>query len=422
MANHVSAGDCVSEAGGRRSKCLVILLAALFLFLAADLALLRTNLARCSPQNPDWFYFDWLISYLTDRTSGRPNLRIVHLLLLSGLEALLAGINFFTFRNVELSFLFAGSPWGFKDFSAAPITPCFSKFIVYFSYICIVLAPVLAVVRNWYGSWTARFFILFVIMLSMIGWPPIVPNLVFMAGGAIVDWPRSYYLFGEMYQPYDILAVGLILAFCAYAVRRRNRRVWEVAALVVVAQLTIEYLNLLFAAAMFAAILTDGALGALSLRLREAMRWFLIIMAASIASSLAVAGYFYISGGSLLADHNVSDGIYVQNNFAWAKSVIANLASMMFPAAIIGFLAGAVAGVAQRGRRGDQIIKRDLAVLAAVTGAFLVVFGIGFFTASYPSEMGRQFMPLAVVVLLFGIRAGELALYKWAWRPRSGEG
>ena len=66
-------------------------------------------------------------------------------------------------------------------------------------------------------------------------------------------------------------------------------------------------------------------------------------------------------------------------------------------------------GLIGRGPRKSDLLK-DLSILGGALVGFFLVLAIGAFTAYYPSELGRQMLPMTIMVLLFSMRTSEYAV------------
>ena len=83
---------------------------------------------------------------------------------------------------------------------------------------------------------------------------------------------------------------------------------------------------------------------------------------------------------------------------------------MLMPPILIGGVIGTIYGFIGRAPSKSDL-RKDLSILGGALVGFFLVLAIGAFTAYYPSELGRQMLPMAIVVLLFSMRISEYAVY-----------
>ena len=83
---------------------------------------------------------------------------------------------------------------------------------------------------------------------------------------------------------------------------------------------------------------------------------------------------------------------------------------MLMPPILIGGLLGTIYGlIGQCPCKAD--LRKDLSILGGALVGFFLVLAIGAFTAYYPSELGRQMLPMAILVLLFSMRISEYTVF-----------
>ena len=317
------------------------------------------------------------------------------------------GLNSLAFVDSTNSALYHGTPWPITDWVDQRAAGCGPRLIALFVFIGLATLPVAVAVRLWVRIWWLRLLLLGAIIWPMIGWHPVIVNLVFLAGDLVADWPKSYYLFSQWLAPTDFLVVGMVFSILLLANRWNAAKPQWIVAGAVIAQFTFEYLGLLFAMALFAGTVFSDCPNSLQMRLRSALQRFSIAFGAAIVGAVASLFLFYGLGGYVgeMGDFSTGLPVNIVNNLDWSRSTIANLISMATPAAIVGLLIGGLCLLREPRAIDPDAARRDFAVAATLGLGFLAIFMIGFATAAYPGEMGRQFMPFATLWVVVGFSA-----------------
>jgi len=386
----------------------------IYVFLVSQLAILRAQTLPCF-EDSGASYLDLLRQYLFDRTAGRPNFRIMAPLLLAGLESAANALHPLLFVDATSSAFHLGTPWPLEGRIDARVASCAPRFAVHLVFTGIVLLPVAYAVRAWVGGPGRRIVLLALVFWAALGWPPVVADALFAAARPISDWPRSYFLFDATFHNNDMLVLGIVFLTSLIARNMHEPRALFIAVFAAAAQLTNEYLGVLCALALFSGTFFSGRDLRDRPRLRLALRRFAIALSAAVAAAVLGAVAFFALGGHVgyLGDYSNGPPASVRNNFGWIKTNIANLITVVLPPLVPGFLIGLVFALRGNDLPAPWQARRETAILATIFAWYLAVFAIGLFTVDYPSDIGRQFMPVAVLNVLLGF-----SLARWAVAAR----
>ncbi len=374
-----------------------------FIILICDAVILRGAHVPCLTDANDATFADLLENYVFSRGANRPNFRVLGPLMVAAIEAIIHAINSLAFIDSTNSALYRGTPWPISDWVDQRAGGCGSRLLAQFVYVGLATLPVAIAVRLWVRAWWRRLLLLGLIVWPIIGWHPVIVNLLFLAGDLVADWPKSYYLFNQWLAPTDFLVVGFIFSTLLFVTQSPEPKAWWIIAGAVIAQFIFEYLGLLFALALFTgAILSDR-----QTPFRHALRQFSIAIGGAVVGALVCALLFYGLGGHLRGPTDFSNGLPVSivNNLTWARSSIAIQLTMRSSAIVGGIIAGGLSRLGRPQKIDPNSARRDFAVAATLAFGFLCVFVIGFATAAYPAEMGRQFMPFASLLVFVGFMA-----------------
>jgi len=349
-----------------------------------------------------------LRAYLQDRTAGRPNLRVVPRIVLATLEQGAMGVLSLGFLDPTASALYQGSPRNSPYRVDKVETHCAVRIASWLTFVFLALSPILLLSFRWLRRTLTRVAFLGAAMMVILGWHPNVVSLVIMGGETVVDWPHSYYLFDQYVNVENFWALGLVgILYFALADALRLRPI-HFFLLAIVGQLSLEYFGpLLVGAAVLSLLVFPADRDGPSPR-RHGGRLTLAALAGLIIAAGIAMAIFYLSGGIIGPIVTAPDNPYqhIDNNMAWLNVILANLAMMSLPALIAGWLIGFVDGLLPGPAIIKEQVRRDVIISAVLYMGFIGVFVIGLFTAAYPSEMGRQFLPMALVAVFLGARSG----------------
>jgi hypothetical protein len=392
-----------------------VVLVILFAAFSMQIAMLRGQYGTQMESTPAQSFYD---RGLSGNERARPNLRIAAQALGETLEAVARALRAVVYLYPERSAFYRGTPWpqtGERERLAdGPLVPV----SVYFLFVGVTLVPILLLAIAWYATLWQRVLLLALAMAGISGWHPVAINLAFNAGALFADWPRSYYLFYQPLFAYDFVALGCVGLMTLYCARRARVAAWEIVAIVVAAHLVLEYLGVVFAAGLAAVVLFDPDRGPWPARVRAAGGVALVAGTAFVATFAAIAAIFYLAG-NVASWTSAEYATYVRTNFAWFRTIIANMVSMVAVPFPIGLAFGALSGWFLHATEAAPALRRDACAAAGMLVAYFAVFAVGFLNLSYPSEMGRQFAPVVMLSLFLGVRAAEMAVvgYRLA-RPR----
>ncbi len=375
---------------------------------------------QCVPESGSQSHTDILYTYVFDRAAARPNFRVLSFVLMAGLEEIVRGAMSLSFSDEATTSLYQGAPWRPHSELSDDDKACLAFNLANLIFVLMCLSPVLLAAFYFYRTTLARTAIICAALWAVIGWHPTMVSLMIMAGDLIADWPRAYFLFRSYLVPYDIMAAGLVVMFFLAIVNWRRLSTTSFVVLAVAGQLTFEYLGGLFLFAAAVSLWRRGADWKPEVDAQDPRSHVRGMFFAVVVAIVGMTGLFFIFGGSTdtsMISNDPGPSAYIANNIAWYNFAIACLITMMGPALLIGSLvtglAAALEGSSQQ-RIAD--LRLEVTVLTAMLMAYLGVFAIGFLTAGYPSDIGRQFMPLSVLCVFLGARATALVVAHWRHR------
>ncbi len=349
-----------------------------------------------------------LRAYLQDREAGRPNLRVVPRIVLATLEQGAMGVLSLGFLDPTASALYQGSPRNSPFRIDKVEIHCAVRIASWLTFVFLALSPILLLSFRWLRRTLTRVAFVGAAMSVILGWHPNVVSLVIMGGEKIVDWPHSYYLFDQYVNAENFWALGLVsILYLALADALRLRPV-HYFLLAIVGQLSIEYFGpLLVGAAVLCLVVFPADRDGPSPR-RHGGRLTLAALVGMVLAAGLAAGAFYLGGGSVepVVATQENPHQHIDNNIAWLNVIIANLVMMTLLPFVAGGLVGFVDSLLPGPAISKEHVRRDVIISAALFLGFVGVFVIGLFTAAYPSEMGRQFLPMALVAVFLGARSG----------------
>ncbi len=391
----------VQQAGmTKKASMATAAIVTLFLILALEAALFK----GLPILQPNWsgHPFD---NPFAPSLAWRPNFRLMASLIGLTLQQVFTGLTALAHWNVEAAWLYDYNPWPINPAQDQVAGGLLVPVASYLTFVVLMLAPLLVLALSWTRSLIGRSVLLLVLFGAILGWHPSVVSLFFRLGSLVADWPRSFYLYADMLRNHDWAAIGFMGIMALYIARCRDKTWPQIVVLTVLAQLTFEHLGLVFGVALAVhAFWATGRADAVT-----ALRRLVLVGVVAMTVAAIAAAIFTLKGSKVSTGAGLSMADYVRLNFAWYKIVIANTATMTLLAGGAGLLGGLIGWCFED--HGEQARWREdaLAALGLVVGGLIVV-GLGFFTASYPSEMGRQLTPLALCMVMLGYRGGQLAL------------
>lgn len=310
----------------------------------------------------------------------------------------------------------AWTPWPIPE-TETLVRQMVAPYVAYLLYGILCLSALLWAARRLYPQAWMQAGFLVAAFAGFWGWHPSIVGLWFDLAGMVADWPRSYYLFSQLLWVYDFASLALVTLAIMAASGRTSIPLWAMAGLAIIGQWTLEHMGFVLGLTLVA-----GALAA-DLQARRPMLLPLIArLAATGAGSLAgavivVAGFYMM--GHHTAMENAPEGAsifsrYLTNNLAWFKVVLANVITMTVLGAAGGMVVGLVAGLAGGG---DAARAARLAWAAAgCLLAYAITMMVGMLFLAYPSEMGRQFAPMALAAFFMGAQGIEAAVLSFRQR------
>lgn len=335
----------------------------------------------------------------------RPNFRLMASLIGLALQQLFTGLTALAHWNIEGAWLYDYTPWPINPAQDQVAGGLLVPLASYLTFVLLMLAPLLVLALSWSRHLMGRAILLLVLFGAILGWHPNVVSLFFRLGSVVADWPRSYYLYADMLRNHDWAAIGFMGVMVLYIARCRDKTWPQIVLLTALAQLTFEHLGLVFGVAMAVhAFWATGRADPVT-----ALRRLVLVGGVAMAIAAVAAAVFYLKGSKVSTGAGMSMSDYVRLNFAWYKIVIANTVTVTVLAGGAGLVGGLVGWWFEDHDQQSQWREDTLAAFGLVLGGLIVV-GLGFFTASYPSEMGRQLTPLALCMVMLGYRGGQLAV------------
>lgn len=309
------------------------------------------------------------------------------------------------------------SPWDYRN--SAQASEAIVTIVAVIGHQVLLVLPVYWVaVRLFPGTLTRTIYIL-VILAAMGGWPAALINSWFSFARIFSDWPPAYYNFATFMLPYDWAGIGF-LHVLALSILYGVTGPVAAFALAAFGQWNMDNLGLV----------TGIALGLAAWSTRGIRQGVLSVALAGLGSILTFVIIFLLGGltmegaglESAASEINWSSkiaawwGYYweVQGkyNFIWWNVTIANFISLMIWPAIVGVILGL--GFF-KSRRGAPVEVAFRALLFPAIGFFITLL-IGLTKSGFGSDMGRQVMPLVVIVIPLAAMTVETAWAAWVRR------
>ena len=348
----------------------------------------------------------------------RPCTRILPSILHSVSEYFAIGVSKLLFWNVAESLFFSGDPDAVIQINERNPVGTFKyatvPFIGIFIYILACLSSVYFFVVKFSDNVFTRYIFFIVLFYSILGWHPIIVNIFFNFITNFVEWPQYYFLYSEPYKRSDFLSLAFLLFSIHYLSTKWNGSLLPIAFIAAIAQATFEYLGVV----MILTILLRHCLESEKGDYKSAFYRLFQLAAASGSGAIVtlililIAGN--LSGMRLMYDVNSDEVLSLAQLFlpehnqrlainleSW-KILLAILVTMIAIPAIIGFFAGWLSALIVGDRCSlDLGVCRKIALVSlCVCFGYVVILIIGIFFIHYPSELGRQLMPLATISLI----------------------
>ncbi|WP_106003090.1 hypothetical protein [Magnetospirillum gryphiswaldense] len=349
------------------------------------------------------------LSHLTGDEVGLPlSLRMAVGVVYLTVHEILRGVAALMMIAPEASVGYQGTPWGSKAYELAAFQDYYLPFVSVFVTQILLLTPIALIALTFARSFPARAALLLAMVSCFGGWPPELINLVFWLGGHLLDWPRAYYLFADRYLPSDVAGLAYQLLLMVWLIRARSIPLTVLPLVVALGQFTSEHLGFIAGVAMAA-----HALWSIPDR-RAAIRLALVRLALAGLVSVAVLmlmlgvvltreGYYqrWLDGQSVR--HMVDEYLqykwlhYGKYNELWWRVIVANFVSYLSPPMLIGGLVGLVR--ARWDRDTLELVTMRWRAAGAVVAPLFLIMVIGGLNSGYTSDLGRQALPLAVMLV-----------------------
>ena len=353
----------------------------------------------------------WLFPHIEEgRQASRPNFRIIG----SFIAFVLLELNTFIFNlnfwGVEHTPFFADSnPLLNNDIPNFDThnPPLFALFII---YPIVTLSPILILALTWEKSPVRSLILTITAMSAICGWNSTLISFIFSIPNLFMEWPQAYFLFQQQLTSYDLSAIGVLVFIFLYLRFRSKMHIFELILIAILAQLTFEYMGLILICAMFVQSYYKSQKQNSIAKLICAIKGVSIVGITIIIAVLASILAFFGMGNTLI--QTIPSVSAIEANFESIDHVkwwLIIMIGMLMPPVLIGGFLGTIYGFVGRPPCKSDLNK-DLSILGGTLVGFFLVLAIGAFTAYYPSELGRQMLPMTVMVLLFSMRLSEYAI------------
>ncbi len=350
--------------------------------------------------------------YLDGKVAQRPTIRWLGETVLWMWEQAATALMSIAYWGASISYRFAGSPWDVGvDIDALATGPAI-PFVTHLMYYVTCSIPLAAIAIVTMPTPLTRWIMLVLIWSVFVGFPPSLLTILFDVGGFFVDWPRSYYLYKEVFHYHDYATFAVIACQILYLTHRKNPPIYEIVLVTMLSHGAFEHLGMVFGLAYAARALFDCRDRHNVDIAKEVIRRLVITASAVILMAGATFLVYQLWIGRVHSGVDV--GIFgisqhITNNFAWFKTIVANIITMVVMVAAAGAFTALLRHLLVRSDTPDRdTALRQTALLLGLSVGFAVVFAVGMYTASYPSEMGRQFAPYMIAFFLLGLRLTDL--------------
>lgn len=321
---------------------------------------------------------------------------------------LLDGISSLFFLGPDAGPLMRETPWGFAPTGLNRRAAV--DLLALYLHRVVAVTPVFLVAATLFRNGILRLVYVVIILSALGGWPAAAVNAVFTLGSLVANWPPAYYNFAHPLMYYDWSAMGFMHLLVLYSLRVSVIRWWHALLLAALGQMVFDNLGL--ACGLFlTALCLQGGIS------RQWRRGALVLAAAGLGTVMVVMvqsklGTMNMSGPGLQAANAAGTDIIARikgyfsyyweiqgkYNFLWFNVTLANLASLL----ILPALAGLVLGIAALRIDGADARRCAEAVpsVAAAALSISVTFAIGLVVSAFGSDMGRQVMPLILLMVL----------------------
>ena len=337
----------------------------------------------------------------------------LHLALRSALEAVSA----LFFLGPDAGPLAVPSPWGFAD--TAYTRAVAVGLVALYGYQLLLALPVYWLAVRLFPGPLNRTVYVAVILCALGGWPAALINGWFAFARLFVDWPPAYYNFAQFLWPYDWAGIGF-LHLLALAILRGSTGPLPALALAVLGQVMMDNLGLVTGLALGLAGWTAGGWRQGAAALAAAGAGSVAVFAAVAflgAANMEQAGWTHAAAeqgvaAKLAAWWGYYWEIQGKYNFQWWNVTVANFISLM----VWPVVAGLVLGFAFAPRRGGTNAPDMLRALGFPALAFFITLLIGLTKSGFGSDMGRQTMPLVILMVPLAAMAGERLCHRYKRR------
>lgn len=347
------------------------------------------------------------------------SLRLGGALIYLAVESTISALGVLMMIGPETSWLFPGTPWEHKAYSAEMFAQVIVPLVAVHAYQVILLLPILLCALFLFRSFGIQVAYLALTMLCYGGWPPVAVNALFRVAGRFVDWPKAYYIFADRLIPSDVSILSFLFLL-TLILARTSQLTWRtVIGFAALGQITAEHLGFVTGVAIFVTTLFAGGpirrahLGLATRHLATAGATSLILLLAISTFVIAAHGLptEWQGDGSLSGALRAYSAYkwekYGQYNFRWFNVIVANFITLMALPTLTGIVLGVVAGL-RRSVADDDPVHRHFSAAVAVSFSFFLTMLLGLWNSGFASDMGRQALPLACLMVLVAAKGSQL--------------
>ncbi len=358
----------------------------------------------------------------------RPCTRILPSILHGASEFFAIGVSKLLFWNVAESLFFSGDPDAVIQINERNSLYTFKystlPFIGLFIYILACLSSVYFFVVKFSDNFITRYIFFIVLFYAILGWHPIIINIFFNFVTIFIEWPQYYFLYSEPYKRSDFLSLAFLLFSIHYLSTKWKGSLLPVAAIAAIAQATFEYLGVVMILTILLLHCLESPRGDYKLAFYRLFKLAVASGSGAIITLILILIAGNLSGMRLMYDVNSDEVLNLGQLFSpehnqrlainlesW-RILLAILVTMVAIPAIIGFFAGWLTTLIVGNHCNlDREVCRKIALSSlCVCFGYVVILMIGIFFIHYPSELGRQLMPLATIsVIPFFVAGGGMS-------------
>jgi hypothetical protein len=393
----------------------IVFMALLFSGFAMQTCLIKAKCSQATNMSIEELENYYSGSLVKGRTASRPNLRLTPAILGVGLSNLYFGMSQFSFHDLENSPLFSTDPWGTRRLGNKKTLTQMTVIPTMLTFPIIALSPLLILILIWFRPTWQRIVIITASASIMLGWYPTILTVFFDFMELFIDWPRFYFIFDTHMQPYDFIAIGVTALMLGYISRCDIKRWWEILIITLIGQFTFEYFGMVFGVALAIDVFLKSSELNIVDRLKSTAKPLLFVGIVSVCIAAFTSVIFYYVLGNFVADNChlgscLDTNLYNVTSF---KIIVSAAITFLYPSTLIGSVLGVVFALLSRKSTEGSYLKGDLNASFGMWIGLALAAIIGIFTVPYPTELGRQFLPISTVTLLMCLQFTRLTVINY---------